>query len=333
MSPLLKLIPPALGAEVSALALLFHDTHSTAALLAFLGLHAIASALTALMLLPFVPAPYDRPRRWVLAFLFALNACMPLAGLIVLVFGVTLGLWLPRLARLRKYESVPVPVYVTFRGHEGTGYRGGQVRARLVNPSAPVGGRLQALIAVQHAPTRVTSTLLRDLLADPVDDMRLLAYGMIDSKEKAITQRIDEAREQLDSTDDREAQRVAHKQLAELHWELVYQRLVQGDMLQYTVEQAAHAARAALEVDDGDGGLWFLLARIEVTHDRLDDAEAALERALACGFPRERATPYFAELAFRRHRFAEVRRLMGELAETSIAPALAPARQYWRQAG
>ncbi len=329
MSPLAKLLPPAIGAEASALALLFGETRSTSVLLAFLGLHALASLLTALMLLPFVPAPYNRPRRWLIAFLFALNAFMPLAGLVVLVFGVTLGLWLPRLSRLRNFQRVAAPVYATFRGHEGTGYRGGQVRARLINPLAPVSGRLQALIAVQNAPGRVTSALLRDLLADPVDDMRLLAYGMMDSKEKAITERIGAAREQLDNSTDAEVRRIAHKQMAELYWELTYQSLVQGDMLQYTVEQAASSARLALEVNDVDGGLWFLLARIEVTRDRLDDADTALRRAVDCGFPRERATPYFAELAFKRGHFVEVRRLMGELAQTSIASALAPARQYW----
>ena len=61
--------------------------------------------------------------------------------------------------------------------------------AQLINESradgrAPAGPRRGA----EHA-ARVTGTLLRDLLADPVDDVRLLAYGMLDGKEQEPSRR------------------------------------------------------------------------------------------------------------------------------------------------
>jgi hypothetical protein len=91
---------------------------------------------------------------------------------------------------------------------------------------------MKALLALQNVPTRQSSGILREALADSADDLRLLAYGMLDAREQQLTHRIEQAlqrhRNGRAGTD--EARYLAARELAELYWELVYQELVQGDM-------------------------------------------------------------------------------------------------------
>jgi hypothetical protein len=298
-------------------------------LLAYFASHAAGSALLAAALLPFVPARYAHPRRWVYAFLFSFNFFVPVAGLVCVLGGLAFGIILPRMTAAERYGRVTAPRFTTHRNTEGTGFRGGQVRAQLANDLAPVATRLQALAAVQNTPARLTGGILRDLLADPVDDVRLLAYGMLDGKEKAISSKILAAREALGREQDTTERRVLNKQVAEYYWELVYQNLVQGDMLKFAAAEAQRHARAALDIDAEDAGLWFMLGRLALATEDLDLAAEGFEAAGARGFPRERMLPYLAELLFRRRRFSQVRTLFGELRGKPAAPALLALRRYW----
>lgn len=319
----------AAGFELGSLVILLSNTTSQAALAAYFAAHAAGSALLALALLPMVPARYARPRRWLLAFLFAFSFFVPIAGLVCVVGGLVFALVLPRFSPAESFGKVAAPRFTTHRNAEGTGFRGGQVRAQLADDAAPVATRLTALSAVQNTPARMTGGILRELLADPIDDVRLLAYGMLDGKEKAISARILDAREALKSLTAPEDLRRTHRQIAELYWELVYQNLVQGDMLKFAAGEARRHARAALDVDSDDAGLWFILGRLGLAVDALDEAGEAFERASAQGFARERLLPYLGELLFRQRRHSEVRALFGELRGKAAAPALLPLRRYW----
>lgn len=327
---LYKLIFLALSFEFGSIGLLFVDSHSVVLLGSYLTLHAVGSAFLALFLALVIPAQYRRPRRWVLVYLFAFNFFMPIVGLLCVTIGLLLGFWLPRRKIKNDFDVMNNPRFTTHRNHEGTGFRGGQVRAQLGNSSAPLDQRMKALAAVQDTPARATGSLLRGLLADPTDDIRLLAYGILDGKEKSITQRIMENRHLLQQAADPVEQFGLNKLIAELYWELIYQDLVQGDMRSFSADQVRRYANDALLVDAEDAGLWFLLTRLELFCGQVDAAEHALYQAQRGNFARERLLPYLAELRFLQRRFTEVRALFAELADRPGVPALAQSRRFWR---
>jgi hypothetical protein len=319
----------ALSFELGSIVILLSNTSGNAALAAYFAAHAAGSALIALALIPVVPKRYAQPRAWLLAYLFTFNFFVPIAGLVCVVGGLAFSLALPRRSAAETYGKVMAPRFTTHRNAEGTGFRGGRGRAHRPHDHAPVATRLTALAAVQHTPARMTGGILRDLLADPVDDIRLLAYGMLDGKEKAITSKILAARESLPGLTAPDDIRDTNKQIAEYYWELVYQNLVQGDMQKFAAGEASRHARAALDIDAEDAGLWFMLGRLGLAVEALEDADAAFRRAQEQGFARERMLPYLAELQFRQRRFSEVRVLFGELRGRPAAPALMPLRRYW----
>jgi hypothetical protein len=319
----------ALGAEAGSLALVLASTTDPVVLAAYFALHGVGSLLLAFALGPLIPARYAQPRWALLTFLFVFNFFVPVAGLVCVAGGLAFGLLLPRLGAAQGFGRVEVPRFTTYRNREGTGFRGGQVRAQLADDRAPVASRLQALTAVQNTPARLSGALLRDLLADPIDDVRLLAYGLLDGMEKAISSKILAARQSLATLTDADEKRVANKQIAEYYWELVYQNLVTGDMQKFAAGEAQAFARAALAIDAEDPGLWFLIGRLALATGDLDQAAQALERAGEQGFARERVMPYLAELAFERRRHTEVKQLFGELRGKAGVPALGALRRFW----
>jgi polysaccharide biosynthesis protein PelE len=324
-----KLVFSAMTFELGALVLLLKTNNSLAVMWSYLLIHAFASVLLALGLVLAIPRQYRKPRRWVLIYLFAFNFFMPIVGLLCATLGLIIGYWLPRLQQQNRFDTTITPRFTTHRNHEGIGFRGGQVRAQLGNAKVPLEQRLKALVAVQDTPARITGTLLRDLLADPAEDIRLLAYGILDNKEKQITQRILEYRERLAQVTDRTVQADLYKRLAELYWELIYQNLVQGDMQKFSAEQARLYAGQSLALDADDAGLWFMLARLELHAGHVAAAEHALQEAQKGDFARERLLPYYAEMRFLQKRFTEVRGLFAELIGHPGVPALAQVRRYW----
>ncbi|WP_321874244.1 hypothetical protein [Burkholderia ubonensis] len=203
-----------------------------------------------------------------------------------------------------------------------------QVKEGLLNRQAAVGRRVTALVAMQTMPVRAASPILHGLLNDPADDVRLLAYGMLDKREKRVTQQIGVERARLARRlSDDERCRV-DKTLAELYCELVYARLVEGDVYRNALEQGDAHAVCALRHQPLDGALWRLRGRLAFETGRLDDADAMLKKAIDCGFPRMRVLPYLAEIAYLRHDYAAVRRCLDDL--PAVPPhRLAPIADYW----
>lgn len=323
----------AIAAQIGALILLFNTSSNLWLLLGYFGLQAIASALIGLIAAPLLPKQWREPRWAGFAMIFSTAFFVPFAGLLIMGSYVLLVIWMPRYRTPPKFAALPPLQYTTFRNHEGTAFRSGQVRGRLSDKSAALDVRLQALTAVQDAPARTTGELLRDLLADPLEDLRLLAYGLLDGKEKAITQRITTEREalkKLDAERDRSDVIATNKRIAELYWELIYQHLVQGDLLTFTAQEAYAHAEAALLIDNQDFGLWFLLGRIGLARNDLQGASEAFDIALTHGFPRERALPYLAELRYRQRKFSDVLMVVGELQQQRNAPMLEPVLRYWK---
>ena len=189
--------------------------------------------------------------------------------------------------------------------------------------------RMSALLSIQEVPASVTADLLRQLLADPLDDIRLLAYGMLDGKEKAISQRLLAEEKTLKEATADDERFGAHKRLAELQWELVFQKLVEGDMRLFACRQARTHAQAALNIKSDDAGIWFLLGRVKLVLHDLAAGQQALGRAQQCGLPRTVVIPYLAEYAYAERQFAKIAALYGELTAVPGALQLASSYTYW----
>jgi hypothetical protein len=329
---MLKLWITAVTSESVALLLLAHGETGLAALLGYLPLHGVASAAAAFAAGRLLPRPYRHPRRWVWASMFGFNFFVPVIGLAATLVGVFAGNLFPQLLQPRVFVNVPRPDYTATDEAALNRPRGAAARAQLLNPGAPEGARVEALLAVGSTGATATGGLLRELLADPNDDLRLLAYGMLDRREKEISGGLARERRLLataEEIDDRDAVRVICGRIAQLYWELVYQDLAQGDTARFALEQTLIFSERALRDDASDGARWLLIGRAQMRRGDLRAASLAFRQSLAYGMPRRAVLPYIAELRFAQRRYTEVRSAMLELGNQPGSEALAAVQQYW----
>jgi hypothetical protein len=307
------------------------NTHT---LLICLALQAVAALLISLGIARAMPLRYRSPRKGLFAALWFLNFAVPLGGIVCTLGALAIGARLPRPPAKLPVTYVEEPEFAAnLIGNVSYG-RGARLKAELQNADAGTAFRMTALLAMQSMPARTVSPLLQGMLADPLDDIRLLAYGILDNREKVLTQQILVERPKLDAKlhpnlGDADRRR-ANKALAELYSELIYEHLVTGDVYRNAADQADGFAAAALALDPDDASLWRLRGRLALDRGELEAADTMLQRAIDCGFPRERMLPYLAEDAYLRRDFARVRRLLGEMDRRASSSTLSAVLAFWQ---
>lgn len=336
MNPLQFLL--ALGLEVGAALLLWSGERDVLRLGAFLGAHALACAVLAATLWPLLPGRLRQPPLAVLGLLFSLAFFIPFLGLLALLLAVVVMRLLPAQEVDNHFRLAAPPEFLLSVREPARLFRGLSIRQLLTDAHAAPTLRTRALNAIATKPARIAGDLLRKLLSDPVEDLRLVAYGLLDTQEKALRTRITEQAAILERLTTQAGSHSGSRievlrQLAELNFELVYQSLVQGDVREHTLARAIEHAEAAIALDPSDGGLRQLLARMHLEQGDIDRACDALIRATEDGLPDNRVLPYLAEMAFRRGDWASVRTLMQRIDPLTVTPRMAALVRYWQPAG
>lgn len=324
-----KLILYALGLEISALIQLgLGGARSDLQLLAFMAIHALASACLAVLAQLAIPARLQSPRWATWLFIFCISAFIPILGFLAILIGLLVVPYLPSNAADKDFRAVRLPELDPHERHGVSAFRQAGLRQFLNNERAPMDQRLKALVTLQNAPVRFASPLLRDLLAAPAEDLRLLAYGMLESRERKLNADIHAWRLAWQDATDEATRHGAARRLSALYWELIYQGLEQGDLRRHAAEESLRFLEPTLR-GEPDASLHLRHGHLLHELHRNDEAEAAYRRAVELGLPAPRVQPYLAELAFDRRDFAEVVRLLGTLREYPDQRRLQPLLQFW----
>lgn len=319
----------AFALENSAIGSLFLVLPAGWQLLLFMTLHGIASLLVAIVVWRFLPRHYRQPSQWVIALLACFSLFMPVLGMV----GMLLGSFL-----LHRYQqgpdragilSVSTPAFLPETHTRLAQFGEGGVRARLLSAQAPTNARLKALMAMGAAASRNANEIFRMVLGDDDDEVRLLAFGFLDSREKEINAHIHNALQQLKSGGTPAEQAQAHRQLALLYWELVYQELAQGDLMRFALDRSLQHARHAVAHMPEDAALLTLLGRIHLQRRESAQAMESFTRALALGGSRNRIIPYLAELHYIARDFSSLRELLENSPVSLDIPTLGPVARFW----
>lgn len=295
----------------------------------FLLLHAMASILLALLAWHFLAAGFREPRWAVTLLLFNFAFFIPLLGIVGMLAAVVLASLRRREVVRLPFVGMKLPEFVLSLRDPEIKYSQGGIKSRLMQSAIPTPQRLQSLLALQGMPPRVSSPLLQDMLGDSSDDIRLVAYGLLDNREQKITAQIHRELVNLKNNDSPDLRLMGLRRLAELYWEMIYAGLAQGDLRLHALNQARHYADEALAMARQDAGLLLLKGRILHELKRHDEAWDVLHAAMAGGLPESRVLPYIVEIAFVRRDYATVRDLLSRLSETQVTPVMKNAIRFW----
>ncbi len=296
---------------------------------AVLGAHAGISVVAGLATYLLLPGRFRQPKLTVIALMFSFAFVAPVVG--------ALGLLILTRANLNKSLSdarvaVPVSLDLPIYDVQATvHHRGGQGAARSrLGDEVPSALRMQSLLTLQAVPNRVANPILEELLGDATEDVRLVAFGMLDSAEKKIAKEIRFESERQSQGLTREQRYDSLQRLAELNWELVYACLIQGELRLHILQQARHHLDAALALGVPPGsGLIFLQGKILLELGELESAEQAILHAMRLGQAKTSTLSYLAEIAFQRRDFSQVRQFMLQLSTLNLASRTRAVEDFW----
>ncbi len=214
------------------------------------------------------------------------------------------------------------------RAH-GLQYYSGDLHAILSTSSINDTQRMQALFKMQSLQSRKTTETFRTLLTDKSEDLRLVAFGLLDKTEKSIFSRIHRELSLVEDCED-DDQKIEHwRQLAYTYWELVYQQAAVGDVLSFALDQVRGYTTEVLFHEDRDGGMWSLLGQVNIQARDYEVARYCFSRALTCGLPESRIVPYMAEVLFSQRDFANLKILLSIQTSLDDVASLQPVLEYW----
>ncbi len=291
--------------------------------------HAIACLLLTLVLWRLLPSRYQKPVPWAPLYLFSTAFFIPLLGAIGVMLAVFPALYTQRRQAPQIWQTLTVPP-LPFRPLEQRNsplFNDGGLQDVLALAGDPE-RRTTALLATRRMPGHEAVPILKRALRDPADDVRLLAYSMLDQKESRINQRIETLQANLGQTTG-EQRAAVHAGLARWYWELAYLGLAQGSVLDHVLGQAREQVDLSLAIA-ANPELELLAGRIAMEQGRLIEARDWLERAEAGGISYTKIAPFLAEAAFLAGDYASVPRLLERLPQEALRrPPFAELARYW----
>jgi hypothetical protein len=189
--------------------------------------------------------------------------------------------------------------------------------------------RVHAVMTLRHMDARRAVPLLREAFSHESEDVRLLAFGILEQREKRLRSRIKLSESRLLGTPPLELAARQHRLLARDHWELVYSGFVSGDLEPVVLRKASEHATTAL-AHEADASMAVLLARIHLRQKQPEQAWAWLERADRGGLGRASSAPLFAEAAFQMRRFDDIPAILRGVRRAELRrPELEPVAEFW----
>jgi tetratricopeptide (TPR) repeat protein len=241
----------------------------------------------------------------------------------------------PKSAVAEHFEEIREPQYLmTMReSQELPDIRAAHARSILRDPRQSIDNKLRVMLALQHMRPKVSVPLLQGLLSDPAEDLRLLAYSMLEAWEKDLARRIGLTQQKLAKAREANIQQEmvnALQKLAELYWEQVDTGLARGDLRTFALEQAKEACEQALGLDARLGGHWLLYGQVLMELGHIAAAEKAFRLARRTGLSDLAVMPHLARIAWELGRPADVSAFLKRIRKTAHLPqGLHQVVQFW----
>jgi polysaccharide biosynthesis protein PelE len=321
----------ALGLEVVSMLMIVENHSPGSDLLTPFFSHLTASIASAILLPKFLSSSENQADNTInLLFFFIIAFYIPILGMLGLAFAVVPGLrpikadskLLINFNRIREFSNVPTDRSLHFE-------YGAVSLENLLRSQSP-DKRMTAVYATLKLDDKNAIPLLRTALRDPVDDIRLLAYALIDRKEQRISERIEQARQSLENN---EATNTRHlyKCIVKDYWELAHLGLVEGETLNYVLNKTREYLENALKLYPKDRGLHLQYAKLLLRLKNPQDAYNEFKLAEALGIGKKQLLLYYAEIDFLQRRYGEVKRYMKEIDLVTAHPQIHAAKRFWQE--
>lgn len=277
-------------------------------------IYCIANALISIFIWFLLPNKYRFPVLTSYAFIYCIVFFIPVFGAIGLVFLILPSLYFQKKIKadiLDIQQPINLP-YTQLEKQDSLLFNDGglhDVLSLQVNDDK----RLNVLFAMRNMNKQDAIPILKKALRDPADDIRLLAYAMLDKYETQVNVNLEAVLSQLNATQGAHKAEL-HKQVAINYWELAYLGLAQGAVLEHALEQAQDNIQQAILFKETPE-LALLQGRVALKQKRSGFAILAFQRSIVLGMDKQHVLPYLAEAAYLSGQYQDISGLLAQLPE------------------
>lgn len=315
------LIEIAFVIQVAAIFLLFQPKYFLVVLLC----HFMASLCVGI-------AVYIR-RHYFDRFNFSIVILFFLFAFIVPVFGIIGVIVLMRwLKKSQKIYAQP-KIYSVFLNKDldlnQTQYGMGGLRIRLQSLHFSTEERVRALSRVSTLQPAAVNQLVRDLLPDSHEEIRIFAFRLLEKQERKLTQGIQDALGKLKDIEDVNVKADIHKWLALQYWEFIYTKLIDPGLEKKFIQKVLFHAEEARKILIEDAPLTFFSGRVYLWSGDMDAAQTLFEKCLQLGTSPDRVAPYLAENYFYCKQYEKIKFLFSKLSALKYIPISRDLFNFW----
>jgi len=269
----------------------------------------------------------DRYKR-MLFFFFLFNLTMPFVGLFLTVWIVY---YLRVVTYEQKLENVHYIDMSDFRSDFIKVKRifgEGSMKELLTNDEIDSSMKMKALVSLSDNIQKRDITLIKGALSSRNDEIRLYSFAIIDNLERNINNRIHEKMKAYRQATKEKKKAKFAKELAFLYWEVIYFELADEELKLFIAKEVDRYASIALEFNNEDNDLNFLLGRCCLLTRAYERGKVYLEKI---AHRDKRAVPYLAELYFIEKSYRNVEKLLANADWLRSDQLLNPVVEIWQK--
>lgn len=311
--------------ELISLYLLSFDAFLQSGWLYYIVIHGLASLCFTGLCWLFLSADHKKHLLTSLSFVLTISFCMPIVGMIGLVFSLVLALNLPKAKTFYQWRTIE-QLALPNTPYEPSDLSYGPAALRgIISFTSDEQQRLAAVNAIKFLPEKEAIPLFKIALNDISDDVRLLAYSSLDKIEFKLTESI----EKLEIKFNNNPNAITGHQIAQNYWELYYLGLADSPLKEHYLVKARDYLLQACKYDQLPK-VNLLLGKVFLAEENYFYAISTLEEALKGGLLMKQVAPYLAEAAFMMKDYAKVRQYIQYLPDKH-GDSLSQLREFWRE--
>ncbi len=189
--------------------------------------------------------------------------------------------------------------------------------------------KMKGLVFMAENPTKQNFSLIKQLLSDKDNEIRLYSFSLINSTERELTEKISQIQNSLNkSSNEVEHSRLA-TQLAYLYWEFIYLGLIDKETNSLVVDKINNYSKIALMDEDNKGKIFTLLGKVSFHQKKFKKASTFFQKAIKEGIKKSKVAPYLAEIAYEKKSFSDVKAILSEMNPMENSSFTAPIYKQW----
>lgn len=265
-------------------------------------------------------------------FVFLLALSLPLLGCIMVLF-IARGLYQGQ-GEVHQYAELFDNTYnlASIRPVQTRYGSGGGVMHLFDSQQAPT-TRTQALFELSQRRIAEVNVYMYQLLPDNSDEMRLLAFNILDKQASELGKQVKTLLCLIEDTNlDELSSAKIQKRLAQLYWEFIYHHLILPELKPIILNKALAAILAAKKVLVEDAYLDALTGKIYLERNQLEAAKKMFMRGCKSNIPAAHYLPYLAEIEYKQKNYAGVRSHLNASDTLNDVQRIAFVKKVWSDA-